>query len=130
MNQQDLEKSLQEGSLAVRQAAEQLSAKLVSFTEWLSKLPGRVDTAYSFDSSFLYFKREGKSWSLKLAVGGKEARDISECTLMEKIKVVHILPEFMEALAVSQSALLNRLQDACMRLDAIYSKPEPGNERP
>ena len=131
--------AIAEKSIAVKNAANELSARIQCFEAWLGKLPGRVET-YCYETHpdavgmdplelGLRLHREGKKWVLSytnyhpsLEPDGIDWTPLSEAPLQLKLAAVEMFPNLLAAIENSQEKLAARINMVCTTFDSFASK--------
>jgi hypothetical protein len=132
----------------VRSAATELSARITWFEDYLSKLPGRVETEYHGPhpdattinqqeemALVLKLHREGKAWILSVGSYHEhfttpedpiDFKPLADASLKYKIAAVKMFPNLLAAIETSQSKLVQELNAATAEFDAFASQLKEG----
>jgi hypothetical protein len=134
--------SIAKKAVEVRVAANDLSARIDKFVDYLSKTPGRVE-AYAYgdhpdgsDPQFprslaLHFDRAGKGWALEYGVYQDGYNDdpenpvtfkpLAEAPLKFKIAAVKMFPKLLEAIERQQDDVVKEIKEAAEEFDAFFT---------
>ena len=131
---------IEKGAIRIGQLATEMSGRILWFEDWLSRLPGKVETRLyeyyepdQFGRSFFALKlhRSGKRWIVSHASGfephsGEDYEPswepVSEATLETKVKSITLFPKLLDEILRAQIALTTRLSEAQVAFDAFASK--------
>jgi hypothetical protein len=145
----ELIQSISTKAESVQNAAAELTARIERFQEFLSRLPGRVETdfygwhpdAISEDdahnmSLVLRLHREGKDWILSCGTHHKEAehldpfysvrfRPLDEASIKWKMAAVKQFPDLLQAIEKSQDKFVEELKKVAADYDSFESTLKP-----
>ena len=123
-------KQIETGTQAYRDAAGELTNRVVKFEEWLSRLPGRVPaTVWELedDASDTYFnlglQRDGKQWKLRYWLDNPYdeeswgAGDLRDASIETKIRAMAMFPRLLGAIRDSQMEFVKRSAEAAAEFD-------------
>lgn len=144
----DLLQAIESNSSIVRDAANALTHRIVAFEEYLSKVPGRVETALRCEHPDIHegtaylviaFQRQGKEWGLyygterpqlpgNFTLGAllsprqpTEFKPLRDAPLKYKVAAISQLPDLLQAMIKTQSELADEIVRATSDFDAFAS---------
>lgn len=111
-----------EKAARVADGAEALKARIIKFEAWLGTLKGRTETLLDDPEIKLFFKREGKEWTLFVLARNNEWVPLKDASLNLKLRSIKAFDDLLLAMEETQEQLIHNLNQAAIDFDKRYGE--------